>query len=650
MIFNSIAVPTLASTGTTVTTTNAATFYIAGGPTAGTNETITNSYGIWNAGKQRIDGITNLTSNVSSTTTTSGSLVVTGGIGVSENINVGGDIKTGTAIQNSGGWTFTSAVDTVTYSSVVSVADKFNLSSWSNGGNISAVYVGQGSTGFTGGIENAAVIITTTAKPILLCPNNTKQLTVDTTSTTLTTGQTLNVGTAGTTSPLNVYGLVTGYNGLTINAGVSSLGTSTPVTVSALGVLTVNNTTTSTSSITGSAIIKGGLGVAENIYSGGTLNNTGSVNLATASGTTTIGATTAATISTAGVLTVNNTTTSTSSITGSAIIKGGLGVAENIYLGGTLNNTGAVNLATSSGTTTIGNITAATISTAGLLTVNNATDSSGISSGSINTLGGLGITKSVYIGGELSLTNTNLGVKLNAADRPLITRGHDQFSSGNYNGLGRWGLFMEAAALTLGLPATLGALNVSTYNANSTVASTYFSVSGNTGTTTIGSSTAATISSTGVLTVNNVTNSSSNSSGALIVTGGVGIAKSLYVGPDSVNITPNNGDIVTQLSFSGANNQATAANITGLLFSTTITRSFRVQISVVVIATTSLYAQYQFDGIYNGSTWYFATSFVGVDTLVTFSITNAGQIQYTSPSYTGFTSLTMKFRALTIAN
>ena len=44
-----------AATNTGVTTTDATTIYISGGPTAGTNQTLTNSYGLWNGGKTRLD-------------------------------------------------------------------------------------------------------------------------------------------------------------------------------------------------------------------------------------------------------------------------------------------------------------------------------------------------------------------------------------------------------------------------------------------------------------------------------------------------------------------------------------------------------------------------------------------------------------------
>ncbi|GEM_PF-1699816 len=56
-VFNSFAVPTLAATNTSVTTTNAATLYVAGAPTAGTNQTITNAYALWvDDGTSRFDG------------------------------------------------------------------------------------------------------------------------------------------------------------------------------------------------------------------------------------------------------------------------------------------------------------------------------------------------------------------------------------------------------------------------------------------------------------------------------------------------------------------------------------------------------------------------------------------------------------------
>ena len=57
MVFNSFARPTLQASNTGVYTTNAATVYIDGGPIAGTNETIGNSYALWINGNIKMNGI-----------------------------------------------------------------------------------------------------------------------------------------------------------------------------------------------------------------------------------------------------------------------------------------------------------------------------------------------------------------------------------------------------------------------------------------------------------------------------------------------------------------------------------------------------------------------------------------------------------------
>jgi hypothetical protein len=64
---------------------------------------------------------------------------------------------------------------------------------------------------------------------------------------------------------------------------------------------------------------------------------------------------------------------------------------------------------------------------------------------------------------------SGLGISLNAADAPLITRGHDPFTSGAYTGLGRWGLFMENMRLAIGIPDVGGRyFEVAKYAANGT--------------------------------------------------------------------------------------------------------------------------------------------------------------------------------------
>lgn len=106
------------------------------------------------------------------------------------------------------------------------------------------------------------------------------------------------------------------------------------------------------------------------------------------------------------------------------------------------------------------------------------------------------------------------------------------------------------------------------------------------------------------------------------------------------------GDI-NESNFAGANDQSTPANVTGFVFANATVRSFKALVSVLVDATADLYESFEILGIQKGSSWEIAVSSTGDDSQVAFSITNAGQIQYTSGDYAGFSAMTIKFRALT---
>jgi len=68
---------------------------------------------------------------------------------------------------------------------------------------------------------------------------------------------------------------------------------------------------------------------------------------------------------------------------------------------GALSNTTAADLSTASGITTIGSSNALTVSAAGVLTVNNATDSTSSTSGSVIIDGGVGIAKILWTGSDV---------------------------------------------------------------------------------------------------------------------------------------------------------------------------------------------------------------------------------------------------------
>ncbi len=106
------------------------------------------------------------------------------------------------------------------------------------------------------------------------------------------------------------------------------------------------------------------------------------------------------------------------------------------------------------------------------------------------------------------------------------------------------------------------------------------------------------------------------------------------------------GDI-SLTSFSAANNQVAPANVTGFAFANGTTRSFKALVSVSIDATTDLFESFEIMGVQKASSWEISVSSVGDTSGVSFTITNAGQIQYTSTNEAGFVSSTIKFRAIT---
>lgn len=108
------------------------------------------------------------------------------------------------------------------------------------------------------------------------------------------------------------------------------------------------------------------------------------------------------------------------------------------------------------------------------------------------------------------------------------------------------------------------------------------------------------------------------------------------------------GDI-NETSFSAANNQAVAADVTGLVFANATVRSFKALVSVTIDATADLFEVFELVGIQKGAAWDMAQTSTGDNSGLVFSITSAGQVQYTSTNVTGFVSNTVKFRATTLS-
>lgn len=112
-----------------------------------------------------------------------------------------------------------------------------------------------------------------------------------------------------------------------------------------------------------------------------------------------------------------------------------------------------------------------------------------------------------------------------------------------------------------------------------------------------------------------------------------------------VQIPSGDSNDLPETAFAGANNQVAAANVTSLSFSSTIVRSAKVLVSVYVNATGSLYEFFTLDIINKGTTFEMAQTSAGDISGWVFTITSAGQVQYTSTNSAGWISTTVKFRA-----
>jgi hypothetical protein len=121
------------------------------------------------------------------------------------------------------------------------------------------------------------------------------------------------------------------------------------------------------------------------------------------------------TVTSTGRMICDDTTDATSKTDGSLQTDGGLSVAKKIYSG-----TDVV-LAADSGTVTMGAATALVVSAAGAVAVNNATDSTAATNGSLQTDGGLGVVKDAVFGNDVKLLNDSAVLSFGADSDTTLT-------------------------------------------------------------------------------------------------------------------------------------------------------------------------------------------------------------------------------------
>jgi hypothetical protein len=115
------------------------------------------------------------------------------------------------------------------------------------------------------------------------------------------------------------------------------------------------------------------------------------------------------------------------------------------------------------------------------------------------------------------------------------------------------------------------------------------------------------------------------------------------------DITPSLGDIVKEISFSGANG-VSANSITGFAFSNATVRAFNAIVSIAIAKSSgaNLYANFELKGLQKDSgSWTINSSYIGDNTGIVFTMDNSGQVKYTSSSIGNFSTSTFKFKANT---
>lgn len=420
-----------------LTVTNAGTFGTTLGVTGAT--TLSSTLGV--------TGVTSITNSTTSTSTSTGALVVSGGVGTAGNIYSGGNHAVANGFYDTGAWNGSPTLSgiAVDYSTVgrFSVGSGTGFKFYNGGlagtellvldstGNIvipatttsstttTGALVVKGGVGIGGALNVAGGLglagnvaangggLTTTATTGYLFNENATTLNVGAVATTINVGAnsgTITIGNptlVGTQSTQNVYN--------TTATTVNAFGAATTLAMGAgSGTATINNATLSLPNATTVNVNGASPTLATTSTGTVTLFNTNAttvnafgaattIGIGNASGTTTV----QGIVKTTGNVVAGATTESSSATTGALVVKGGVGIAANLTVGG--NATIAGNLEVQ-GTLTYIHTTSTVVSgteiVAGTLTANAGTASTSSTSGALIVQnGGAGIYGDLYTGG-----------------------------------------------------------------------------------------------------------------------------------------------------------------------------------------------------------------------------------------------------------
>lgn len=469
--FNSFAKPTLGSTNAGVVSTIASTVYIADAPGVDANTTITNAYALHIANGDSLIATTTDTSSL-----TSGALVINGGVAITKKLLIGSTATLAGADMSAAAWGA---------NGIILNAAATNCTDTSSSGTV------------------ALLSFSSFARPTIIASS----------ASTYTNAATVYI--AGT--PIaSTNATITNNWSLYVASGNSGFN----------GILKITDTTTPSSNTTGALIVSGGVGIAKTTYIGWNLviggtnlqsgawgangvlfrSMAGTITDITSSGTVAI-----ATYNSFAVPTIAATNITTYTNIANVYIAGAATISTNV----TATNNWALYIA--AGNTGFN----------APVRIIDATDSTTASTGSITTAGGLGIAKSLCVGntfaiGGIAFSSAAWGVN-GIQTRRVATTYTDTSSTGT----------VAFAAVNSFAASTIAASSTTTYT---DAASLYIAGAVVAGTNaTITNRWALYIASGnstlyGILRFMDTNDTVSTATGALAMAGGLGIAKSLFVG------------------------------------------------------------------------------------------------------------------------
>ena len=171
---------------------------------------------------------------------------------------------------------------------------------------------------------------------------------------------------------------------------------------------TVESTLTSVSTVSGALVVRGGAGIAKDVYVGGIIDAAGDI-------------TSGGALEVANTATILSQTESSNTTSGALIVSGGAGIGKNLNVGGSQVLAGSltVNSATQSNDTTTGALkvvggigAGGNLNIGGKATVQSTTGSISTQTGALVVSGGVGVGETIYVGKDLYVGGTLYGTVL----------------------------------------------------------------------------------------------------------------------------------------------------------------------------------------------------------------------------------------------